>query len=592
VNLLVVYSWPPDQEMRLGVERHLRALERSDAEITYANAAAAPPSREARRARYDGIVLHTTFLCSRWSVDFPRVRRRWQWLSAQECPIVALPQDEYSYSEVLDEWLEELGSDAVFSCFDETTREPIYRRTRGSFRLGLTGYLDPETATYCERHALPGDERPYDVVYRAKRLPFWLGRHGQLKHEIGTATAEHAQRLELRTDISTRAEDTIFGTGWLDFLMSGRAVVGCESGSSVLDRRGEIRRRSRELLALDPTMPFEEFDRHMPAGWDSWAFFAVSPRHFEAVLTRTCQILVEGDYGGILEPNRHYLPVRRDLADLDAVLERLHDRQLVQDITACAYEEVYADGRWKTDDFSGELLDSLAIRHVTRPRRPLGTLAAPVLPPPHKLHARIRQAAVALHALTVRPRLAALVGKSLLASPSDAAVVPAVMRDLLLLGALDRFEQYQSTRGGKWSIRPTRVGNELRLTSQRGDEDSVRPAGEHVSAITWDNSQYGTFVPLSPDAARPVNVRVGSDGRWRFDGLSRLAARHPEFPWARALRIPALGAGPVRSETTGARRVRISADGSGNSSSPRRSQRGHTHGPSLRNPDHDNEAEQ
>ena len=479
--------------------------------------------------------------------------------------------------------------DTVFSCFAEETRAPIYSRTRASVRLGLTGYLDPETAMYCERHAVPGDERPYDVVYRAKRLPFWLGRHGQLKHEIGTAAAERAPRLGLRTDISTRAEDTILGTGWLDFLMSGRAVVGCESGSSVLDRRGEIRQRSRELLALDPGMSFEEFDRHMPAGWDSWAFFAVSPRHFEAVLTRTCQVLVEGDYGGILEPNRHYLPVRRDLADLDDVLERLHDPRLVRDVTACASEEVYVDGRWKAEDSPRRAsFESLAARHGTRPRRALGA-GATVFPPPHKFHARIRQAAIALHALAVRPRLAMLMGRSLLANPSDATVVPAVVRDLLLLGALDSFEQYQTTRGGNWSVRPTRVGDELRLTSQRGNGRSVRPEVEHVRAITWDNSQYGTFVPISPSAARPVNVRVGSDGCWRFDGLSRLAARHPEFPWARALRIPSVEADSLRSGTAGARRVRRPADGSRYSSLPRQSQPGHVHGSSFGNPDHDNE---
>lgn len=589
MRLLVVYWRPPGQEMRLAVELHLRALERTGAEIAYANAAARP-SRATRHGRYDAIVLHTTFLCLRWSVDFARLRRQWRWLSDQGCPIVALPQDEYAYSEVLDEWLEELGADTVFSCFDEEIRAPIYHRARASFRLGLTGYLDPETAAYCERNAVPADERPYDIVYRAKRLPFWLGRHGQLKHEIGTATANRARHLALRTDISTRPEDTIFGTGWLDFLMSGRAVVGCESGSSVLDRRGEIRRRARELLALDPTMSFEEFDRNMPAGWDSWAFFAVSPRHFEAVLTRTCQVLVEGDYGGILEPNRHYLPVRRDLSDLDDVLERLHDRRLVRDITACAYEEVYVDGRWKTEDLAAELLEALTARHVTRPRRRLGKLGAPLLPPPHTFHARVRQAAVAIRALAARPLLAALIARSLLASPKDVAVVPALIRDILLLGTLDHFEQYQAAVGGTWWVCPTRAGDELRLTSQRGGRHSPWRSDEPVSAISWDNSPYGPLVPISPHAARPINVRVGSDGHWRFRGLSRLAARHPDLPWVRALRIPGYETDSLRSGTSEAGSLREPLDGNGHSGVPRRGQRRHARDPFMPNPDNDNEA--
>ena len=43
-------------------------------------------------------------------------------------------------------------------------------------------------------------------------------------------------------------------------------------------------------------------------------------------MTKTAQILVEGRYSGVLEPERHYLPVRRDFSNLDEVLERARDR--------------------------------------------------------------------------------------------------------------------------------------------------------------------------------------------------------------------------------------------------------------------------
>ena len=52
--------------------------------------------------------------------------------------------------------------------------------------------------------------------------------------------------------------------------------------------------------------------------------FAISPRHLEACATRTCQVLVEGEYSGVLRPGEHYIPVRKDLSNLDDVLE--HDR--------------------------------------------------------------------------------------------------------------------------------------------------------------------------------------------------------------------------------------------------------------------------
>jgi hypothetical protein len=531
MRILVVYWWPPGPAMRLAVERHLHALDGGPAEIVYANAAD-PSARDVRHGRYDGIVLHTTFLCLRWSVDFARVRREWRWLGNRHCPIVALPQDEFRYSAVLDEWLDELEVEVVFSCFDGPTRAPIYGRAQASFRPGLTGYLDRKTADYFAEHALPAAQRPYDIVYRASQLPFRFGRHAQLKHAIGLATAERAERHGLRVDISTRLEDTIVGVRWLDFVMSGRAIVGAESGSSVLDRRGEVERRARELLALEPELSFDEFDRRMPAGWDSWAFFAISPRHLEAVLARTCQVLVEGSYSGVLEPHRHYLPVRRDFSDLDDVLEHLLDPVLVQEITERAYEEVYLAGAWKAESFAAELLGAMAEERTPRTRRP--ALRSPIVPaliPTSATRTRLRHATVAAQALAARPRLALPIVRDWLGNPRDADAVRAVARDLLRLGALDRFEEYQRERGGRWCVRATTREGQFVLESAARPPAGSAGGGTGVREIVWDHSRYGRAVSVAPGSRTPSDITIGSDGRWRFRGLSRLAERRPELDW-------------------------------------------------------------
>jgi hypothetical protein len=51
----------------------------------------------------------------------------------------------------------------------------------------------------------------------------------------------------------------------------------------------------------------------------------ISSRHFEPIGTRTGQILVEGDYAGVLTANEHYIPVRKDFLDLDGALTRARD---------------------------------------------------------------------------------------------------------------------------------------------------------------------------------------------------------------------------------------------------------------------------
>ena len=304
--------------MRLAVEQHLRLLEGSRAQVLYRNAIDPTPPWLAWTAP-DLCILHTTFLShARWSYSFEEFRRRFRWIRSLRCPKVALPQDEYDHSAVIDEWLLELGVTSVYSCFGPEQWETLYPllSPRSAFHKTLTGFIDEEGAASLAGRLVPHADRPLDIVYRARKLPYWLGSHGQLKHRIAEAVQDPAGELGLKVDISTRPEDTIYGAGWLDFLMSGRAVIGAESGSSALDARGEIQRRISRLVAERPDITFEEVDAQMPAGWDSYAFFAISPRHLEAVVTKTAQVLVAGRYSGVLEPERHYIPVRRDLSDL------------------------------------------------------------------------------------------------------------------------------------------------------------------------------------------------------------------------------------------------------------------------------------
>src|SRR2546423_13162211 len=103
----------------------------------------------------------------------------------------------------------------------------------------LTGYIDEGMAARAAARMVPSWKRTCDIVYRAADLPFWFGQHGYQKVRIGEVVHERARARGMRVDISNRFENTIYGDAWTDFMISGRCVIGTESGSSVLDRRGE-----------------------------------------------------------------------------------------------------------------------------------------------------------------------------------------------------------------------------------------------------------------------------------------------------------------------------------------------------------------
>jgi hypothetical protein len=370
-RLLVLCKHRHDRPLRQAIYDHLHVLDGGSERVTYHNVFTDTP-RAIRGLEFDGVVLHTTFLCERWSPEFASVRRRYAWMADLTCTKLAVPQDEYDHSEVLDEWLAELGVGEVFTNFGPEVRPVLYPtlHERARFHHALTGYIDEAMAQRCAARAHPLADRRIDVVYRATNLPYWFGAHGQLKHQVAQAVGSHAAAGGFVTDISTRPEDRIFGAAWEDFLLSGRVVIGAESGSSVLDRRGEIRDRIRSLLAVQPDLSFDEVAREMPDGWDSWSFFALSPRHLEAVVTRTAQVLVEGAYSGALQPDRHYLSLRRDFSNVDEVLARLREVPLLQEMADRAFEEVYLGGSYRYSDLASAIRSALVtgVGHV-RPKR-------------------------------------------------------------------------------------------------------------------------------------------------------------------------------------------------------------------------------
>ena len=224
-RLLLLYWSPGGAHVRAAIGRHLRALMALPGRnrvLAYNATRGAPPWL--RRFRPDAVLLHTTFLGLRWIDGFESRRQRSAWLAEMHVPKVALPQDDYDHAAVLDDWLDELGVDVVFSPLAKHAGELLPRISkRAVVRPALTGYVDDD-ALAARPRPTPLAGRALHLVYRASELPWWFGSFGLLKHRLGEAAARGALDLDLQADVSTRPEDAVI-RGWLDFLASGRAVV-------------------------------------------------------------------------------------------------------------------------------------------------------------------------------------------------------------------------------------------------------------------------------------------------------------------------------------------------------------------------------
>ena len=381
-NLLVVYclrQWP----LRATIRDHLMAFERhSQRRCFYLNLAVRGVPRHLRETDFDLIVFHTTFLAQfRWAANgAPWLLRRARPLAELDAVRAVLPQDEFLRSDQVSEVIDQLRIDHVFSPVPQGELPKIYRRLndgRVRFHHALTGYLEDEEVRRIESFVSP--DRPIDIGYRAWHAAPWLGRHGQLKTEIARVVGEAAAARGLRTDISTRDEDTLYGDDWSRFLASCKYTLGVEGGASILDHDGSVRARTEQYLLSHPAASFEEIEAACFPGRDGeLALRAISPRHLECCAARTCQVLVEGEYDGVLEAGRHYIALKPDFSNLEDVLTAVQRDDRRDHITEAAHRDVVRSGRWTY----ARLVDEVQ-------RGALGEQLAGAPPPPNRRDDRV-----------------------------------------------------------------------------------------------------------------------------------------------------------------------------------------------------------
>lgn len=364
-TLLVLYYTRGVHPLRAAVAGHLYCWRRySRHRVLYVNVAFGLPARLLARERVDAVLFHTLFLGMRWNRDlFRKFMRDGEMLKGMGAVRIAMPQDEFLNTDLLNAFINDYDVTHVLTCAEESDWPLIYDRVdrkRVAFRTVLTGYVDPDLAARVEARKRAGTARDIDIGYRAWRAAYWLGAHAQHKHEIARVFTEAARARGMKLDISLRDEDVIAGEAWLDFLLRCRATVGVEGGASVLDVDGSIQARTGAYLSEHPGAGFEEVrDACFPGEDGKLGLACLSPRHLEACMTETCQLLIEGHYNGALRPGVHYVPVRRDYSNVNEALDALHDSARLRQMAAAARRDVIENPRWSYPVFVKEIEDEI-----------------------------------------------------------------------------------------------------------------------------------------------------------------------------------------------------------------------------------------
>ncbi|CAN5377826.1 hypothetical protein BH10PSE4_BH10PSE4_12300 [soil metagenome] len=261
---------------------------------------------------------------------------------------IAAPLDEFLSLRRLRDFLVEARIDLLLTAVDPALWDSLYPRAERPYAIRriLTAYIDEPLVAMARRVSPDLARRPIAVSYRAWQAPAWLGEMGVLKREVGLRAAAWADRRGHRADVAVDGERRLAGDAWIRLLGASRAVVGVEGGSSVIDPAGDLR-MDEPARAGDPDWTPPSSAVVLSGATE---VRALSPRHLEAAVTRTFQVLVEGDYCDVLRPGVHYQPVRRDLSDIDEALDLSRDIAHARAMVDRAYDEIVASGRygWRT----------------------------------------------------------------------------------------------------------------------------------------------------------------------------------------------------------------------------------------------------
>lgn len=326
-----------------------------------------------RFLKYDLIVFHYTFMSIRWNgvLRFKQMTRRLAFLKNASAVKVALPQDEYLHSEAVCDFLNEFNVGFLFTCGNEISAKQMYPATKlkkTQVRHTFPGFVDSRKIEDISRSLIPNSHRPIDVGYRARSLPYWLGWHGQLKIRVAEIFSEALKYSKMKVDISVKEEDTFLGDSWPTFLKDCRVVLGCEGGASLHDPVGLIRKKVDDYLEKNPQASFEEVQKKCFLNLDNnLALYAISPRHFESAMTKTCQVLVEGEYNGVLVKDVHYISVDPDFSNLQQVIQKIEDKAYCEKIAENAYRDLILSGKYTYAHFVAEIISLVPpVRHSTK----------------------------------------------------------------------------------------------------------------------------------------------------------------------------------------------------------------------------------
>jgi hypothetical protein len=296
--------------------------------------------------KFDLVIFTWSFLDSRFMRnDYLKNFKKINFVKNWKCPKVMMPQDEFSNTDLLNLTANHFKVSNIYSVSPESEWDKLYKKVdfkKIKFQQTLTGYIDESLIKEIKSISDNNNKnRKIDIGYRSGSAAYW-GRFNLIKFQLADIFINVSKKYSFKIDIKFGWKNFLSGNDWYKFLLNCRYIPGVEGGSSIIDWNGSLVESVHKYLKKYPKASYDDVELNcIPQGKDGEInVVALSPRHLEACITKTCQILVKGSYNGILKPGIHYIELEKDFSNIEEVCLSLNNEERRLEIVDRAYKDI------------------------------------------------------------------------------------------------------------------------------------------------------------------------------------------------------------------------------------------------------------
>lgn len=245
--------------------------------------------------------------------------------------VLSFVGNEYSLMKEKKEFLQEIECEYIASQLPQKAYEFLYSDINSEL-------ISAPHALNHRVYSPSKTQKTNDFTFVGAKYPLFIG--DQERNLFIDFVSKKASKMNNK--ISIGKNKNLPRHMWRKILQQSRATMGAEAGTYFLDKDGALMKKAQQYCDDNPEISVQQlYDEVFKSQKGTYINGkAISSRHFEPIGTKTCQILLEGQYNGLLKENEHYIPVNKDYSNFDEAFERYKDPKEREVITENAYEYV------------------------------------------------------------------------------------------------------------------------------------------------------------------------------------------------------------------------------------------------------------